>query len=39
VIYPKGDEHELVHVFAVGYPMYPESRDVLARMDAFFKAC
>ena len=29
----------LVHVFAVGYPMYPESRDVLARTDAFFKAC
>ncbi|MCR4869672.1 MAG: alpha/beta hydrolase [Atopobiaceae bacterium] len=37
VNYPKGGERELVHVFAVGYPMYPESRDVLARMDAFFK--
>ena len=39
VNYPKGDQYELVHVFAVGYPMYPESRDVFARMDAFFKAC
>ena len=37
--WPKGTERELVHVFAVGYPMYPESRDVFARMDAFFKAC
>ena len=36
--YPKGEERQLVHVFAVGYPMYPESRDVLARMDAYFKA-
>lgn len=38
VNYPKGNERQLVHVFAVGYPMYPESRDVFSRMDAFFKA-
>ena len=37
VNYPKGNERQLVHVFAVGYPMYPESRDVFSRMDAFFK--
>ena len=36
--WPKGTERELVHVFAVGYPMYPESREVFSKMDAFFKA-
>lgn len=36
--FPRGTERELVHVFAVGYPMYPESREVYAAMDAFFKA-
>ena len=36
--YPRGGERELVHVFSVGYPSYPESRNVLNRMDAFFKS-
>jgi len=36
--FPKGEEHELVHVFSVGYPMYPESREVFDRMSAFFAA-
>ncbi len=36
--FPKGDERQLIHVFSVSYPMYPESREVLTQMDAFFKA-
>ena len=36
--YPKGTERKLVHVFSVSYPMYPESREVFAAMDAFFRA-
>ncbi len=35
--YAKGTERQLVHVFSVMYPDYPESREVYARMDAFFK--
>ncbi len=36
--YPKGTERKLVHVFPVCYPMYLESKEVFATMDAFFKA-
>lgn len=36
--FPEGKEHKLVHVFSVCYPMYPESREVFKKMDAFFKA-
>lgn len=36
--FPKGGERELIHVFSVSYPMYPESREVFDKMDAFFKA-
>lgn len=35
--FPKGSERKLVHVFSVCYPMYPESREVFTKMDAFFK--
>ena len=35
--YPKGGENKLIHVFSVSYPMYPESRDVLDKMDQYFK--
>lgn len=35
--YPKGGENKLIHVFSVSYPMYPESRDVLGKMDQYFK--
>lgn len=35
--FPKGSERKLVHVFSVTYPMYPESRKVFSKMDAFFK--
>ncbi len=35
--FPKGTERKLVHVFSVGYPMYPESREVFAKMDAYFR--
>ena len=35
--FPKGAERKLVHVFSVMYPMYPESREVYTKMDAFFK--
>ena len=35
--FPKGSERKLVHVFSVCYPMYPESREVFLKMDAFFK--
>ena len=33
----KGTERKLVHVFPVMYPMYPESREVFTKMDAYFK--
>lgn len=36
--FPKGDEHPLVHVFSVNYPMFPESRVVFTQIDAFFRA-
>lgn len=35
--FPKGKERKLKHVFSVSYPMYPESREVFGKMDAFFK--
>lgn len=35
--FPKGTERKLVHVFSVMYPMYPESREVFTKMDAFFR--
>ena len=35
--FPKGTERRLVHVFSVMYPMYPESREVFTKMDAYFK--
>lgn len=35
--FSKGTERKLVHVFSVMYPMYPESREVFTKMDAFFK--
>lgn len=35
--FPKGTERKLVHVFSVCYPMYPESREVFTKMDAFCK--
>ena len=35
--FPKGTERKLPHVFSVMYPMYPESREVFQKMDAFFK--
>ena len=35
--FPKGKEHELVHVFSVMYPMYSESREVFTKMDQYFR--
>lgn len=35
--YAKGKERQLVHVFSVMYPDYPESIEVYNTMDAFFK--
>lgn len=35
--FPKGTERKLPHVFSVMYPMYPESREVFTKMDAFFR--
>ena len=35
--FEKGTEQKLVHVFSVSYPMYPESKEVLKEMDAFFR--
>ncbi len=35
--FPRGSERKLVHVFSVMYPMYPESREVFTKMDAFFR--
>ena len=35
--FAKGGARELVHVFSVAYPMYPESREVFARMDELFE--
>ena len=34
----KGEERQLIHVFSVSYPMYPESREVFGKIDAFFKS-
>lgn len=34
---PKGEERELVHVYPVMYPDYPESQEVYALIDAFFR--
>lgn len=34
----KGEERQLIHVFSVSYPMYPESREVFSKIDAFFKS-
>ena len=36
--FPRGGERELVHVFSVGFPQYPESREVIDAMSGFFKA-
>lgn len=33
----KGTDHELVHVFPVMYPMYPEGKEVFRRMNEFFQ--
>lgn len=35
--FPKGSERKLVHVFSVMYPMYPESREVFGKLDAYFQ--
>ncbi len=35
--FPKGTERRLPHVFSVMYPMYPESREVFSKMDAYFR--
>ncbi len=35
--FPKGTERKLPHVFSVMYPMYPESREIFAKMDAYFR--
>lgn len=36
--FAKGAERQLIHVFSVSYPMYPESKQVFAQMNAFFAA-
>jgi len=36
--YPKGTDHELVHVFPVMYPEYPESVEAYSLMDSFYQA-
>ena len=35
--FPKGTERKLPHVFSVMYPMYPESREVFAKMDVYYR--
>lgn len=35
--FPKGIERKLPHVFSVMYSMYPESREVFTKMDAYFR--
>ena len=35
--FEKGSERKLIHVFSVSYPMYPESKEILREMDAFFR--
>ena len=35
--FPKGDKKQLMHVFPVQYPLWPESRKVYEEMDEFFK--
>ena len=37
--FPRGNARKLGHVFSVSYPMYPESRAVLEKMDTFFRSC
>lgn len=36
--FPKGRERQLIHVFSVSYPMYPESREVFDKMSDFLLA-
>ena len=36
--FPRGGERKLVHVFSVGYPLYPESRIAIDSMSGFFLA-
>lgn len=36
--FPKGGERQLIHVFSVSYPMYPESREVFDRTSAYLLA-
>ena len=36
--FAKNGECELVHVFSVSYPMYPESREVFGKMNAYLLA-
>ncbi len=33
--FPKGNERQLIHVFSVSYPMYPESRQVFDGMSEY----
>jgi len=36
--FAKNGERELVHVFSVSYPMYPESREIFRKMNAYLLA-
>lgn len=36
--FPKGGERQLIHVFSVSYPMFPESREVFDKMSAYLLA-
>lgn len=36
---PKGEEHELAHVYPVSYPKYPESQQALDSLCDFFRSC
>lgn len=36
--FAKNRERELIHVFSVSYPMYPESREVFGKMNAYLLA-
>lgn len=36
--YPKQAGHKLMHVFSVQYPLWPESQEVYAGIDGFFRA-
>lgn len=35
--FPKGETHPLIHVFAIQYPMYSESKIVFQELDSFFR--